>query len=101
MSPAFSRDVEQIFSWVGVIMYITDEARAPTIAKRFQEYAIRHADQTFRYDGTMHWGKLDLSFHEGTRLQALRENMRRRFDVDAFLSAKKELDPNNIFSNRL
>lgn len=101
MSPAFSQDPEAIFSWVGVIMYITDEKRAPTIQKRFKEYAMRHADQSFKYGGTLHWGKLDLNFHEGARLEALRANMRSRFDVKAFLEAKRELDPHSILSNRL
>lgn len=101
MSPAHSATPNALFSWVGVIMYITDEERAPAIEQRFKEYAIRHADQTFKYGGTLHWGKLDLSFHEGQRCKALRANLRRRFDIDAFLAAKRELDPHNIFSNKL
>mmetsp|Transcript_127125 Transcript_127125/g.220340 ORF Transcript_127125/g.220340 Transcript_127125/m.220340 type:complete len:557 (+) Transcript_127125:80-1750(+) len=101
MSPASSKNRDDIFSWVGVIMYITDEARAPAIKQKFKEYAMRHADQTFKFNGTFHWGKIDLNFHEGRRLEDLRANMRRRFDVKAFLEAKKELDPKGILSNRL
>ena len=52
MSPAYSADPNAIFSWVGVIMYITDEERGPAIKKRFQDYAMRHADQTFKYGRT-------------------------------------------------
>lgn len=101
MSPAASKNRDDLFSWVGVIMYITDEARAPAIKQKFKEYAMRHADQTFKFNGTFHWGKIDLNFHEGHRLEDLRANMRRRFDVKSFLEAKKELDPKGILSNRL
>jgi len=101
MSPAFSDKSDDFFSWVGVILYITDEGRAPQIKHCFKDYAIRHADLTFKYNGTMHWGKLDLNFHEGGRRKALQENMRRRFNVEAFLNAKQELDPQNILSNTL
>jgi L-galactono-1,4-lactone dehydrogenase len=101
MSPSYSANPDTLFSWVGVIMYITDDERAPAIRKRFKEYAMQHADQSFKYGGTLHWGKLDLNFHEGNRREALRTNMRKRFDVPAFLTAKKELDPHNIFSNTL
>jgi L-galactono-1,4-lactone dehydrogenase len=101
MSPAFSRDSGAIFSWVGVIMYITDEERAPEIKKRFKEYAMLHADQTFKYGGSLHWGKLDLNFHEGRRLEVLRDHYRQRFDQKAFVEAKRQLDPQSIFSNRL
>merc|ERR1712113_593864 len=64
MSPAYSKKEDDIFSWVGVIMYITDEARAPAIREKFREYAMRHADLTFKYGGVFHWGKVDRSFHE-------------------------------------
>lgn len=101
MSPSYSKDTQAIFSWVGVIMYITDENRAPAIAAQFKEYGKRQADQTFKYGGALHWGKLDLSFHEGKRAEPLREALRRRFDVKAFLAAKQELDPHSILSNKL
>eukprot|EP00972_Heterocapsa_arctica_P054399 8016201-Heterocapsa_arctica.AAC.1 len=67
-------------------MYITDEQRAPAIRDKFREYAMRHADLTFKYSGVFHWGKVDLDFHlGGQRLAALQENMRKRFDVDGLL----------------
>jgi len=101
LSPAYSSNAQDIFSWVGVIMYITDEERSPAIKDKFKEYAMHHVDQTFKFDGTFHWGKLDLAFHEGSRLENLRENISRRFDVDEFVRARQELDPRGILSNRL
>jgi len=102
LSPAYSPNAEDIFSWVGVIMYITDEARSPAIQQKFAEYAMRHADLTFKYRGAFHWAKVDLAFHQGReRLEALRGQFRRRFDLQAFQRARRELDPKGVLSNTL
>jgi len=102
MSPAYSAKEGDIFSWVGVIMYITDEARAPMIKGKFREYAKEHADLTFKYGGVFHWGKVDLAFHQGRqRLAEMQASMRRRFDVQAFLDVRKSLDPQNVLGNDL
>jgi L-galactono-1,4-lactone dehydrogenase len=102
LSPCFSDNRDTIFSWVGVIMYITDEARAPAIKEKFKEYAMKHVDLTFQYDGSFHWGKVDLSFHEGCeRLAALRKAFRKRYDIDRFQDVQQRLDPNKVLSNKL
>jgi len=102
MSPAYSEQAGDIFSWVGVIMYITSEDRAPAIKAKFREYAERHADLTFQYGGVFHWAKVDLDFHRGSqRLAALQSQFRKRFDVKGFCEVREALDPNNIFGNKL
>merc|ERR1712241_1640138 len=101
MSPAYSSRPGDIFSWVGVIMYTFDDA-APEIKKRFRCYAEHHADQTFKYSGAFHWGKIDLDFHSGPeRLPALRGNLGKRFDLETFSALRKSLDPQNLFGNKL
>lgn len=40
-----------------VIMYITPEEQAPEIKDKFREYAMKHADLTFKYGGVFHWAK--------------------------------------------
>eukprot|EP00439_Symbiodinium_sp_Y106_P061697 s318_g9.t1 len=75
LSPAYSPEEKAIFSWVGVIMYIT-EKEEEAIRAKFREYAKEHAALTFKYDGFFHWGKVDLSFHEGPAARAvLREQL--------------------------
>jgi L-galactono-1,4-lactone dehydrogenase len=102
LSPAYSPNAQDIFSWVGVIMYITPEEKEAAIRQKFKEYAMQHADLTFKYGGVFHWGKVDLAFHEGQRrLEDLRSNFRERFDVQSFVEARRRLDPNNILGNRL
>ena len=113
LSPAYSEEADALFSWVGVIMYITSESQAPAIKAKFKEYAERHVDLTFKYepqqqgldvrtkknvvgkaverrfwkesevlhgaqDGFFHWGKVDLSFHEGARRTALSRQLARK-----------------------
>jgi len=102
MSPAYSENSGDIFSWVGVIMYITPEEQAPEIKDKFREYAMKHADLTFKYGGVFHWAKVDLDFHKGARrLSELRRQLQRRFDLVAFQEHRQQVDPNNIFGNRL
>lgn len=102
LSPAYSPNAEDIFSWVGVIMYITPEEKEAAIRQKFKEYAMQHADLTFKYGGVFHWGKVDLAFHEGQRrLEDLQRNFRERFDTQSFVEARRRLDPNNILGNRL
>jgi len=100
MSPAYSPNDGDIFSWVGVIMYIID-GHAPATREAFQRYAERHADQTFRYAGVFHWAKVDLDFHRGVRRAALRESMSSRFRMEEFRSVRQDLDPRNILGNEL
>jgi len=101
MSPAFSKNEKDIFSWVGVIMYTFDEA-APQIKDKFRAYAEKHADQTFKYGGAFHWAKIDLDFHKGAaRLADLKHNYGQRFDLTEFRKLKKSLDPKNLFGNKL
>ncbi|CAE8686870.1 unnamed protein product, partial [Polarella glacialis] len=101
MSPAYSPQDTDIFSWVGVIMYIVDEGKAPAIKTKFREYGQRHADLTFKYGGAFHWGKIDLDFHLGARLEEMQAAMRSRFDIAAFCKARRELDPQNVLGNKL
>lgn len=102
MSPAYSPREHDIFSWVGIILYITDEERAPAIRDMFVKYGMRHADLTFKYGGVFHWGKVDLAYHQGKqRLEALRKQMSERFDIAKFSSLRRELDPKNILGNKL
>ncbi|CAJ1388962.1 unnamed protein product [Effrenium voratum] len=101
MSPAFSKEANALFSWVGVIMYITSEQQAPAIKAKFKEYAKHHADLTFKYGGFFHWGKVDLAFHEGPRREGLRKALAEKFDLGEFRRLKQELDPNNVLGNAI
>lgn len=63
MSPAFSENPEEIFSWVGVIMYLppnqSTEQRAE-ITKEFQRYTQLMQPLLDEYQAHCHWAKIEL-----------------------------------------
>ncbi|KAI5560322.1 hypothetical protein BDE02_16G039900 [Populus trichocarpa] len=103
MSPASSSAEDDIFSWVGIIMYLPtmDARQRKEITEEFFHY--RHLTQVElwdKYSAYEHWAKIEVP-KDKDELAALRERLRRRFPVDAYNKARKELDPNKILSNNM
>ncbi|KAK6941733.1 FAD linked oxidase, N-terminal [Dillenia turbinata] len=101
MSPASSTDENDIFSWVGIIMYLPtmDARQRKEITDEFFHY--RHLAQSRfwdQYSAYEHWAKIEVP-KDKDELAALQERLRKRFPVDAYNKARKELDPNRILSN--
>lgn len=102
MSPASSSVEDDIFSWVGIIMYLptTDPRQRKEITEEFFSY--RHLIQTQlwdEYSAYEHWAKIEVPKDE-KELSALQARLRKRFPVDVYNKARRELDPNKILSNR-
>ncbi|PWA85085.1 CO dehydrogenase flavoprotein-like, FAD-binding, subdomain 2 [Artemisia annua] len=101
MSPASSSSSDDIFSWVGIIMYLptSDARQRKQITEEFFHY--RHLTQARfwdQYSAYEHWAKIEVP-KDKNELAALQERLRKRFPVDAFNKARAELDPNRILSN--
>uniref|UniRef100_A0A9X9ZA20 L-galactono-1,4-lactone dehydrogenase n=1 Tax=Myrciaria dubia TaxID=468946 RepID=A0A9X9ZA20_9MYRT len=101
MSPASSPAEDDIFSWVGIIMYLpTGDARQrKEITEEFFHY--RRMTQEWlwdRYSAYEHWAKIEVP-KDNEELAALQARLRKRFPVDAYNTARRELDPNKILSN--
>nr|AAT67210.1 mitochondrial L-galactono-1,4-lactone dehydrogenase [Rosa roxburghii] len=101
MSPASSSREDDIFSWVGIIMYLptTDARQRKDITEEFFHY--RHLTQTRLWDtysSYEHWAKIEVP-KDREQLTALQARLRKRFPVDAYNKARTELDPNRILSN--
>ncbi|XP_058090091.1 L-galactono-1,4-lactone dehydrogenase, mitochondrial [Magnolia sinica] len=101
MSPASSPVEEDIFSWVGIIMYLptSDARQRKEITEEFFNY--RHLTQSQlwdEYSAYEHWAKIEVP-RDKEKLAALQERLRKRFPVDAYNKARRELDPNRILSN--
>ncbi|GAY54758.1 hypothetical protein CUMW_159180 [Citrus unshiu] len=89
MSPAYSSVQDDIFSWR---KEITDE---------FFNY--RHLSQKQlwdQYSAYEHWAKIEVP-KDKEELAALQARLRKRFPVDSYNKARKELDPNRILSNNM
>ncbi|KAF5750266.1 L-galactono-1 4-lactone dehydrogenase mitochondrial-like isoform X1 [Tripterygium wilfordii] len=101
MSPASSSAKDDIFSWVGIIMYLpTVNARQrKDITEEFFHY--RHLTQSRlwdRYSAYEHWAKIEVP-KDKEELAALQARLRKRFPVDEYNKARQELDPSRILSN--
>ncbi|KAL5546478.1 hypothetical protein UlMin_006165 [Ulmus minor] len=101
MSPASSSSEDDIFSWVGIIMYLptTDPRQRKEITEEFFHY--RHLTQAQlwdQYSAYEHWAKIEVP-KDKDELALLQARLRKRFPVDAYNKARKELDPNGILSN--
>lgn len=103
MSPASSSAEDDIFSWVGIIMYLPtmDARQRKEITEEFFHY--RHLTQSRlwdQYSAYEHWAKIEIP-KDKEELAALQTRLRNRFPVDAYNKARKELDPNKILSNNM
>ncbi|KAG6488250.1 L-galactono-1,4-lactone dehydrogenase, mitochondrial-like [Zingiber officinale] len=101
MSPASSTGDEDIFSWVGIIMYLptTDPRQRKDITDEFFSY--RHLTQASlwdKYSAYEHWAKIEVPKNK-EELAKLQARLRKRFPVDMYNKARMELDPKRILSN--
>ncbi|XP_062166700.1 L-galactono-1,4-lactone dehydrogenase, mitochondrial [Alnus glutinosa] len=101
MSPASSLEEDDIFSWVGIIMYLPtmDARQRKEITEEFFHYRRRTQSQLWdQYSAYEHWAKIEVP-KDKEELAALQARLRKRFPVDAYNKARRELDPNRILSN--
>lgn len=101
MSPASSSAEDDIFSWVGVIMYLPtmDVRQRKEITDEFFHY--RHLTQSQLWDkfsAYEHWAKIEAP-KDKEELEALQARLKKRFPVETYNKARRELDPNRILSN--
>lgn len=103
MSPASSLAEDDIFSWVGIIMYLPtlDPRQRKEITEEFFHYKhLTQAELWDRYSAYEHWAKIEVP-KDKEELAALQARLRKRFPVDAYNEARRELDPNGILSNNM
>lgn len=103
MSPASSLVEDEIFSWVGIIMYLptSDARQRKEITEEFFHYRNLAMTQLWdKYSAYEHWAKIEVP-KEKEELAKLQSRLRKRFPVDAYNKARLELDPNRVLSNRM
>ncbi|GAV61561.1 FAD_binding_4 domain-containing protein/ALO domain-containing protein [Cephalotus follicularis] len=103
MSPASSSADDYIFSWVGIIMYLPtmDARQRKEITEEFFHYRNLTQRQLWdRYSAYEHWAKIEVP-KEKEELAALQARLKKRFPVDSYNKARRELDPNRILSNNM
>ena len=105
MSPAYSENHDEIFSWVGGIMYIPNENDREEINQTFQKYMNVMNKLSSKYGGHAHWAKIELPHEDDIdyflNLMKMRRRLREKYPVDAFNRARGKLDPKGVLSNHL
>ncbi|GAB2267155.1 hypothetical protein Dimus_002140 [Dionaea muscipula] len=103
MSPASSTGEDDVFSWVGIIMYLptTDSRQRKDITDKFFHYRYLTQGRLWdRYSAFEHWAKIEIPKNKEV-LADLQTRLSKRFPVAAYNDARRELDPNRILSNNM
>ncbi|XP_027364130.1 L-galactono-1,4-lactone dehydrogenase, mitochondrial [Abrus precatorius] len=103
LSLAYSPSEDDIFSWVGIIMYLPtmDAHQRKDITEEFFHYRHLTCVKLWdHYSAYEHWAKIEVP-KDKEELIALQARLRNRFPVDAYNRARRELDPNRILSNNM
>ncbi|CAN6444117.1 unnamed protein product [Victoria cruziana] len=101
MSPASSLAGDDIFSWVGIIMYLPtmDARQRKDITDEFFKYrGSTQIELWDKYDAYEHWAKIEVP-KDKDELQDLQKRLKKRFPIDSYNKARMEFDPNKILSN--
>ena len=110
MSPAFSTKEDEVFSWVGVIMYLPpDEAQRKLVTEKFREYVRLMQPLLDEYGAQVHWAKIEAPAQDTAadkaryekEVKALRERIAAKYPVKEFNDYRNALDPRRILSNEL
>ena len=105
MSPAYSENKDDIFSWVGGIMYMPNDENRQDVTNKFREYMKIMNKLGDRYDAHAHWAKIELPYEDDTNyflnLMKMKRRLKEKYPVHAFNQARKVLDPKNILSNEM
>ena len=101
LSPAYSDDPDEVFSWVGIIMYLPTEDPVPrsAITHKFQEYT-RMVERELMpsYKAYWHWAKVEVP-EEEEDVDRLRRYLQQRYPVNRFNDLRRRWDPKGVLSN--
>jgi L-galactono-1,4-lactone dehydrogenase len=101
MSPAFGNPSEDLFSWVGIIMYLPQEKeQRKAITQKFFEYRDACFSTWQQYKAYEHWAKIEIPIQPEIRA-ALKSRLSEKYPIEEFKKLKQELDPKGILNNDL
>merc|ERR1712216_1065027 len=107
MSPAYSTNANEIFSWVGGIMYMPeeDDTTRAQVTDKFREYMKVMNALCERYQGHAHWAKIELPREDDVdyflNVMKMKRRLKEKYPVDEFNQARKQLDPKGVLSNNM
>merc|ERR1712146_90795 len=103
MSPAFSKDPNEVFSWVGIIMYLPPtqgQDGREAITEAFHNYCKILEPLFEEYGAVPHWAKIEVPKDQMQKENYIKR-LEKRYDIEKFFQMKEKYDPHNILSNDL
>eukprot|EP01083_Nonionella_stella_P088347 246155_1 len=103
LSPAYSSNSDDLFSWLGIIFYIPTQSKQKRqwIANEFKEYSRILNQVCDEYGAIGHWAKVETQNLNTKERKELQNRLRKRFGqkLDTFLELRKEYDSKGILLN--
>ncbi|CAI6008176.1 unnamed protein product [Closterium sp. NIES-65] len=100
-SAADGRALDDVYSWVGIIMYLpsNDPDQRAAITKHFLDYKFLTARRLWdKYGAHEHWAKIEIPADPATR-EWLVSRVARDFPVAKLNEYRRKLDPKNVLAN--
>lgn len=93
MSPAFDPDPNQVFSWIGVVMYLPPGDNLGEITAEFNRYCdvVKQVCGEVGAEVRVHWAKLEVD-QDGPQ----RQELARLYPVREFNELRAEVDPHSV-----
>jgi L-galactono-1,4-lactone dehydrogenase len=104
MSPAYSTNPNQVFSWVGIIMYLPSELNdvdKEAIKQKFTQYKQLLQPLCDEYKAVPHWAKIEMISDNDKYNKHMLTLLQQKYDMDTFKSIREAVDPNCILLNRI
>jgi len=101
LSPAYHTDLNHLFTWVGIIMYLSlhDQQKRDLVTQSFQKYKDCYSVNLWdEFKVKEHWPKMEFPDDEQAR-QRLYKRIHQSYPTHQIISLRKELDPKEILSN--
>lgn len=104
MSPAYSLDPDEVFTWIGVIMYLPSElsdAKKEQVKNNFRVYSKLVQQLCDEYGAVPHWAKLELLTDDKEYNDRVRHQLHKRYDLELYGSVRSLCDPHGILMNNV
>jgi L-galactono-1,4-lactone dehydrogenase len=109
MSPAYSTNPDEVFSWIGIIMYIPASStpqQRDEIRKQFSKYCSAIQPLLEEYNAQVHWAKIELPNRNdmtedeyNNAIDRMRLRLSAKYPLNEFNELMRALDPNQILTN--
>lgn len=102
LSPAYSADPADVFSWVGIIMYLPAELTdgdKSAIRGKFEEYCGLLQPLFDEYGAVPHWAKVEVDAGSREHQRRVVRSLQNNYNLSQFNLVRSILDPHGVLMN--